>query len=235
MRKFKLRLVKLPPNNIPIDCYTTIQQLQKHHHTIHFCDIGAHKGNWSKVLAAYEPSLKSIVLIEPQKKYQAVLSKLNFKQIKTQVIQKGLGEFESTLTLKGGSASASFLDFDETHSEIYTGEFQEESETVEVTTLDKLYEKNDFPAPDVIKIDVQGFELQVLRGGEKTISKARFLILELSTIEFYKKQDTIGDILNYLSDKGFALIEIGYIWRIDYDINKKILQFDGIFENTNLS
>jgi FkbM family methyltransferase len=231
LRKFGLRLVKLPPKDIPVDCYTTIQQLIKHHHTRHFCDIGANKGMWSELLYSMEPGLQSAVLFEPQQKYQAALSSLKLGNAKTYLFKTGLGDKETTLTIKGGSASASFLDFNEVHSAAYTGEFIEEEETVEVKTLDGIYLQNSLPQPDVIKIDVQGFELQVLKGGAKTIAKTKFIIIELSTLEFYKDQDTIGDVFNYLSSVGFTLVEIGYIWREEYNINKKMLQFDGIFEN----
>ncbi len=55
----------------------------------------------------------------------------------------------------------------------------------------------------LIKLDVQGYEAHVMRGGGKTFRKARACILEVSLDDLYKNQTTFEDIFLLLSKVGF--------------------------------
>jgi FkbM family methyltransferase len=50
--------------------------------------------------------------------------------------------------------------------------------------LDTVVKENSFPLPDFVKIDVQGAEIDVIRGGTKTLNHAQKLIVELQHIEY---------------------------------------------------
>lgn len=52
-------------------------------------------------------------------------------------------------------------------------------------TLDTLLERELFPPPKLIKIDVQGAEEEVLNGSSKTLLQAQVVILELSIVNSY--------------------------------------------------
>lgn len=51
-------------------------------------------------------------------------------------------------------------------------------------TLDTVVSKNKFPLPDLVKIDVQGSEVDIIKGGMNTIQKARYLIVELQHTQY---------------------------------------------------
>lgn len=57
---------------------------------------------------------------------------------------------------------------------------------------------------DFIHIDVQGAELMVLKGGEKTISKAKAIWIEVSNIELYANQALKSQVSHFLNHIGFA-------------------------------
>jgi FkbM family methyltransferase len=51
-------------------------------------------------------------------------------------------------------------------------------------TLDKVVKERGFPLPDFIKIDVQGCEMDILKGGKDTVKHATRLIVELQHMEY---------------------------------------------------
>ena len=81
--------------------------------------------------------------------------------------------------------------------------------TVPIRRLDDLLESGTVARPDLIKLDVQGFELSVLLGGERALSGARAVLTEVSTRSFYENQALFGDILTYLEASGFRLHALG--------------------------
>ena len=66
-------------------------------------------------------------------------------------------------------------------------------------TLDKLVSKNNIPLPDFIKIDTQGSELDILRGGEKTISNCSLIYLECPIIEYNMGSPNLSEYIEYLN------------------------------------
>lgn len=73
---------------------------------------------------------------------------------------------------------------------------------------DGLVAQGAVPAPDVIKIDVQGLEYEVLQGFGETLRNAVAIELEAHFYPLYKGQKLIGDIVTLLDGYGFALRRI---------------------------
>jgi FkbM family methyltransferase len=93
---------------------------------------------------------------------------------------------------------------------------------VKSVTLDSLNENFDF-----IKIDVQGAELDILRGGIKTIIDCDFLLIELSIKRYNEGASLIGDVicfLNYLNFKTYDIMSQFYF-------NDELTQIDILFVN----
>jgi protein O-GlcNAc transferase len=65
---------------------------------------------------------------------------------------------------------------------------------------------------DFIKADVQGYELEVLRGGTETLSAAIGCELEVSFIELYKNQPLFAEIDQWMRSKGFFLADLERVW-----------------------
>lgn len=73
-------------------------------------------------------------------------------------------------------------------------------------TLDSVVSKNNFPLPQLIKIDVQGAELNILKGAENTLKNCNYLIIELQHEEYNLGAPKINDTIEYLTTLGFTLI-----------------------------
>ncbi|MGC8829190.1 MAG: FkbM family methyltransferase [Verrucomicrobiia bacterium] len=93
------------------------------------------------------------------------------------------------------------------------------------TTLDKAVETFNIPLePEIlIKLDVQGYEDRVIKGGKKTFEMARACILEINLDELYVGQPSFKDIYLLLYYNGYryagnlnqSLAEDGHIIAID--------------------
>ena len=71
--------------------------------------------------------------------------------------------------------------------------------TAHVRTLDSFNLTVDF-----IHIDVQGAELKVFEGGQKTLEKVRAIYCEVAEVELYDGQPLASDVSAYLRDRGFS-------------------------------
>jgi FkbM family methyltransferase len=76
------------------------------------------------------------------------------------------------------------------------------TERVQTTRLDDV---PDCPAPDYVKLDAQGAELDVLRGGAAALAHALVVEVEVEFVALYKGQPLFGDVQSFLRERGFVL------------------------------
>ena len=101
-------------------------------------------------------------------------------------------------------------------------------ETVKMSCLDSL--RAELLSQDdrvYLKLDVQGYELQALRGAEKTLSQIQVIDTELSLASLYEGQPSFGEMTDWLGDAGFDLVSLGTAFRDPK--SGRLLQLDGIF------
>lgn len=82
--------------------------------------------------------------------------------------------------------------FNETHIRKYS-----------TVTLDAVQRLKKLPYPDLIKIDVQGSELDVLKGAQECLSKCNHVILELQKIEYNKGAPLREEVIEWMENQGF--------------------------------
>ena len=101
---------------------------------------------------------------------------------------------------------------------------------VKTIRLDKLVEEENLRPPNLVKIDVQGFEDRVLAGGAETIAKAERMVIEASLRQIYKDQVMLPQLLARLVEMGFELEDVseayrewpmGTLWQVDLWLTRK--------------
>lgn len=73
--------------------------------------------------------------------------------------------------------------------------------------LDWLVENHNLAKPDMLKIDVQGAELDVLKGAEKTLKTVNHIILELQEVEYNKGAPQREKVIAWMHNNNFQLIK----------------------------
>ncbi|RLB88402.1 MAG: FkbM family methyltransferase [Deltaproteobacteria bacterium] len=158
-------------------------------------DIGANIGNRTK---AFLKIGAKVIAVEPQNKCMKILEKHYGKNKNVKLIHRALGEKEGVKEMMIGSEhTLSSLSKNWVESVKNSGRFSEfswdEKQKVSLTTLDYLIET--YGSPDFIKIDVEGYEYEVLKG---LTSPVKLLSLEF-TPEYI---DSTINCLNHLSRIG---------------------------------
>jgi FkbM family methyltransferase len=212
------------------DCLATVQAVNRFHQTTRLCDIGAYKGRWTFVMQQLNAQLQSVVMFEPQSNLISHLKERRLGNVRTNIYQCALGDREQRLMLVGGTASASLYETGNSQHHYFPGSTSLDSEAVEVKVLDDVYAKEGLEYPDLIKIDVQGYELNVLRGARNVLAHARYLVIELSLREFYRGQPPLWELWRFLDEEQYAMVDHGYELR-SRTSPFELLQFDAIFMN----
>jgi FkbM family methyltransferase len=105
------------------------------------------------------------------------------------------------------------------------------SETVSVRTLDTilpaLQQRIGFKRP-YLKIDTQGFDIEVLRGAGASLPHIKALQTEASVIGIYKGMPQYMETIRYLADRGF---DITGIYPVSRDRTLRLVEFDCVMIN----
>lgn len=80
--------------------------------------------------------------------------------------------------------------------------------TVKTVTLDQLADERQLRPPFLLKIDVQGAELDVLSGFEKHLAAAEFVLLEVSFFRFFEGGPQLHDVVEFMRSKGFVAYDV---------------------------
>ena len=167
-------------------------------------DIGANIGFYTCLLASQVEDAGTVVAFEPAARtFDYIHKNVSLNQFSNvTVVNKGLGDkveqrhlYYSEAALAEGTAS---LKYDEGRTA---------SERVTLDTIDNLI--GELPIPNFIKIDVEGYQLEVLRGGEHCLkTHAPLLMAELKDVG-ETNRDNFREIEKYIMGLGYSLYEIG--------------------------
>lgn len=80
-------------------------------------------------------------------------------------------------------------------------------------TLDSLVAEYNLPLPNFLKLDTQGSELMILRGGSRCLEHAEIVLMEVSLHPMNAASPLIADVLAFMKERGFVMFdvaELGY-------------------------
>ena len=170
-------------------------------------DIGSNKGQFILLIEKIYPN-KNIYSFEPIK--EMIDKQKKFFSYKNNIIFHNVALGSST-TLKeflitARMDSSSFLKIvsDKNKSKNYD---IVENRNIQINTLDNLLINEKISHPVLIKIDVQGYELEVLRGANNLLKKTDYLLLEVSKNEMYQNQPIEKVIVEYLKNLNFDILK----------------------------
>lgn len=189
---------KFTPNKE--DAYLWLQQMNID--TI--IDIGAHTGESASKFMSMFP-IASIYSFEPLRDCFQKLKELSRTSDRFFAYNKAIGSQLGTIQMNRSSfsPSSSILEMNTPHKDAFPFTRDSTAEEVELSTLD--FEAKNFPksANTLVKIDTQGYELEVLRGASNYLHYVNILIIELSFARLYCDQPLFEDVYEYLTNRGF--------------------------------
>ena len=151
------------------------------------------------------------------------------------VYRYGLGSKLSKVNINvsgNDGLSSSFLDMERIHLENFPKSKTVKVEVAQISTLDfQIKQLNVNPRLVLLKIDVQGFEFEVLKGAKSALRFIPYCFLEISLIPMYKNEASLLDLLSYLSECDHEVIDI---FRGTIASNGDLLQVDVLTKNRNL-
>ena len=187
-------------------------------------DIGAYHGEFAAMARQFWPDT-AVLMVEPQ---------LQKRDLLAAVAEQLGGEAEVCTTLLGDAERAACAfhqlntPFGSTGSSLYQEASDHPRETLllPMTTVDTLLAGRTGPGFDLWKIDVQGAELDVLRGAKRALAGVEALFVELSLHVVNHGAPRIAEVIAEFDRLGFALFELLQLPR---DANGLQLQTDAVF------
>jgi FkbM family methyltransferase len=164
-------------------------------------DVGAFNGEWTEMFKNIFPSSK-VLMIEGQASKKDDLSRVSakFPGTKFQIALLG-SEKNKEVTFHVNATVSSVLE------EYKSNSFKTETRRLEL--LDDIFkEQNEPELPNFIKLDVQGYELEILKGSSKILESVEFILCEVSLIEINKNCPLLGDVVKFMDDIGFVCYDI---------------------------
>lgn len=191
-------------------------------------DVGANKGQFSKVIRHFYPK-SQIYAFEPVPEiFQK--TKSNFAGVHNyEIYNVALGNADGEVSFNKNEYGhiSSFLEV--------SGENKHYPKTrnseikVQIKKLDDLFRAEQFKGKTLLKLDVQGFELEVLKGADNLLKNIDYVIIEANLENLYVDQPTFTEINTFLNLYKFEVYGM-----LDFNIGKqnKYIEIDILYKNS---
>ena len=186
----------------PRGVVSTFERIKKQQISVQqIVDIGAAKGQWTRECMQVWPGA-DYFLIEPRKENQDRLKRLHDEHRQVKYWMGGLGTAPGCMDLYVHDEQSSFFKSEFSESAVSS------QQRVEIRTLDSFLEEGGIAAPDLIKLDVQGYEIEVLKGAEKCLECTELLLIEVSYREIYENSPLAHEVISWVGARGFRILDI---------------------------
>lgn len=166
-------------------------------------DVGAARGQFAIVARRRFPQAR-IVSLEPLAAAQRTLRRIAKRYaLEILPLAAGVSNEDAVLRVSAADDSSSLLPIGDAQRGTFPGTQEVAREPVHVVRLDAVV--SDFDRPALLKIDVQGAELDVMRGASGILPSIDEVLVEASFIELYVGQALADIVLDLLVDQGFRL------------------------------
>jgi FkbM family methyltransferase len=164
-------------------------------------DVGVAEGTE----ALYETFPTSqFVLIEPLREYAEDLDRIVKRLSRAEYVAAAASSRSGTLVLNVGFHTQ----LASRHDVIDRAFAADERREVNAITLDDIWQRRALQSPALIKIDVEGDELEVLRGAKSVLRHCEYILLEAAVGDVFAGAPRIEEVIHYLTERGFLLNDI---------------------------
>lgn len=190
-------------------------------------DVGAYVGEWSQMTHRIFPEAE-ILAVEAQREKKKELRALAGKCERIQYEIALLGaEAKKDVAFRLGDSNSSVLSEEKSENPARS---QRDLVRYDMTTLDALTENTVFSQPDLLKLDVQTYELEVLRGSNRILhtSPPELILMEVSLLDVGQANAPLfADVVDFMDDRSYRLYDLCSLIRRPYD--DALWQVDALF------
>ena len=187
-------------------------------------DVGAHEGHWSRTIRSIFPS-PPILMIEARREQEPILKRISSELLNVQY----------TIELLGSkNRKAVQFHVNDTGSSIYAerSNMPKAQRTMASFTLDDVTARFDWLTPPIfLKLDVQGAELDCLRGGAFVLARSEVVQLEVALLNYNEGAPQAAEVIKYMDEQGFSIFDIAGFVRPN---GVNLVQIDLLFVSRDL-
>jgi FkbM family methyltransferase len=176
------------------------------------CDVGANDGETVNDFLRHFPDA-TIVAFEPFgecfENLKASFS--SHRNVRIENVALGARPANGSLRVFSGHRMNSLLDMATTRDNVMYDKFDKiGTQDVSVDTLDRFCSSHHIDHIDVLKVDTQGFDLNVLKGAAGLLAAHRIgiVFIEVNFIPMYEGQATFAEIHEFLTSWGYRLVDL---------------------------
>jgi FkbM family methyltransferase len=193
-------------------------------------DVGANRGQFALVARRIFPEAQIISfepLPEPAARFRAIFA----ADVRVSLLEAAIGPESGNLTIhiSRHDDSSSLLPITQRQSDLFPGTAEAGTATIKAGPLHEFVKEEHIEVPALLKLDVQGFELEALRGCESLLHRFGHVYAECSFVELYSGQALADEVISWLRDRGFALTGIH---NMVYSRAGQAIQGDFLFRST---
>lgn len=174
-------------------------------------DVGAYQGEFAKLCLSVWPQTR-VACFEPQEQGVIELQKLARHKPSVTIfpILVGANTPQEKVGLHECRTASSIL------SEYVPQDFP--LKFYSMRAIDDIIQQDfNSQSPDLLKIDVQGYELEVLKGAEKALTSIQVVLIEVNLLDIYKDVPLFHEITQWFANRGWVAYDICGITRRPLD------------------
>jgi FkbM family methyltransferase len=193
-------------------------------------DVGANRGQFALVARRFHPEAR-ITAFEPLPRAGDRFARI-FAQNQGVVLHRvalGSRSADAELNVSSRDDSSSLLPITDLQEATFPGTGLSKLESVKVRRLGRVLSSANVPGPALMKVDVQGGELDVLMGAEDLLGAFDFVCVEVSFVEFYSGQPLAHQVLRFMEESSFRL---SGVYNPFLDARGRSVQADFLFTRT---
>ena len=197
-------------------------------HVNSIVDVGANRGQFTLLMAGLYPDA-NILAFEPLAAPFRKLVDVTADLPSVRAFNSAIGCARTTMSMNVSKRddSSSLLPISDMQEEIFPNTGRARVDEVRVAPLADFLIDVDLKPPALLKIDVQGFELEVLKGSADCLELFDAVYVEASFVQLYNGQPFASDIIDFLHQRQFKLRGI---YNLAHMSDGRAVQADFLFE-----
>jgi len=205
-----------------------LQKILQYYKIDEVVDVGANMGQfyssirdigYKKVIYSFEPLLPAYTNLLELARKDKLLKTFNFAL--------GGEDGEGIINISSASVFSSLLNISDYGKNIYPQMESKTSQKIKIRTINSCLKEGLIHSGNsiLLKMDTQGYDIEVLKGADNILSRVSCVISEMSVIPIYQNMPHYLDALRVFEEKGFFL---SGVFPVNYDKDMSIIEFDAL-------